>query len=183
MQKTKLLITFYFSFVFLLFCFLFFPPYADAHILASDKNIGALLHIDPDDTPVAGQQSGFFFDFKDKQNKFSSQDCDCTFLIVENGQTIYSQPLFQKSVFYTFPKIDVYQIKIIGKPKTPNAFQPFTLSWDWRVDQGTNQHSGIATANFFATFGVYIIVFALFPLIFLIYFLQKHFIKNKSNNN
>lgn len=127
------------------FCnLLLFTSTVEAHVLVRDKNIGAVLHIDPDDDPIAGQQSGFFFEFKDTTNKFRPENCDCNFIVSENGQTVYSQPLFQNndkptltnaSIFYTFPKRDVYQILVVGKPNTSGAFQPFTLHYDIRVDR------------------------------------------------
>lgn len=125
-----------------LLCFLAPATPVFAHFLKTDGSIGAVLHIDPDDDPIAGSQSGFFFEFKDKANKFSPDKCDCTFLIIEDGKQIFSQPLFANnaspsltsaSVFYTFPERNVYQIKVVGKPQTPGAFQPFTLVYDVRV--------------------------------------------------
>ncbi len=121
-----------------------------AHVLESSGSIGAVLHIDPEDDPIAGQPAGFFFDFKDKQNKFKPEKCDCTFVVLENGQQIYSQPLFQgnaspsltsASVFYTFPKKDVYQVQVKGKPLKPNDFEPFTLKFDIRVAREGGQLS------------------------------------------
>lgn len=132
---------------FLLLNIFVFTPKAQAHFLATDRNIGAILHVDPNDEPFAGSQASFFFEFKDKEGKFTPQNCDCIFSIVENGKEIYSQPLFQNnanqnltnaSVFYTFPQRDVYTIQVIGKPLTPNTFQPFTLTWNFRVDQQTS---------------------------------------------
>src|SRR5438270_44822 len=94
------------------FCLLIFPPSVSAHILQTDGDIGAVLHMDPEDDPIAGVQSAFFFEFKDRQNKFQPKKCNCIFEIEENGKNIYTQPLFQNdanpslsstSVFYTFP--------------------------------------------------------------------------------
>lgn len=127
--------------VFLLICAIV-PPSVSAHILQADGNIGAVLHIDPQDDPVAGQQSAFFFEFKDKTGKFSSWACNCTFAILQGGKELVIQPLFPASsdasadtasVFFTFPKRDVYQIRVNGTPVTPNTFQPFTLTYDVRV--------------------------------------------------
>lgn len=125
---------------------LLFPSVVSAHILQSDGSIGAVLHIDPEDDPIAGAQSSFFFEFKDKQNAFQPKNCDCTFEIDEKGKNIYTQPLFQSnpnpslsnaSIFYTFPQRDVYQVKVIGKPVIPHAFQSFTLVYDIRVERTT----------------------------------------------
>jgi len=115
---------------------------AFAHVLKTDGSIGAVLHIDPDDDPIAGSQSSFFFEFKDVHHTFSPENCNCTFAILEQGKTIFSQPLFQNntspsltnaSIFYTFPKRDVYVVRVMGEPLTPNGFQPFVLNYDVRV--------------------------------------------------
>src|SRR5438045_57931 len=93
MEKTKLFV------IFFLFTFVFWlnPHIVSAHVLKTDGNIGAVLHIDPDDDPIAGSQASFFFEFKDIQGKFQSQNCDCTFSIAEDGKEIFSQPLFQNN--------------------------------------------------------------------------------------
>lgn len=169
-----------FSLLTLLFLTISFSPKAYAHILQSDGSIGALLHIDPDDSPIAGKQSVFFFEFKDKQGKFSSQNCDCVFMVVENGNTIYSQPLFQNlttsssnvSIFYTFPQKDVYQVKVVGKPITPIAFQPFTLVWNWRVDQQV-ENIPVHNINFFSAHVPHIVGLGIMLLIFFIFIFVK----------
>ncbi|HSW96448.1 MAG TPA: hypothetical protein VLF89_01345 [Candidatus Saccharimonadales bacterium] len=145
---------------FVIFIFLFTlsvgASSVDAHVLVTDKNIGAVLHIDPEDDPVAGQQSGFFFEFKDTTGRFSPENCDCNFFISENEKIIYSQPLFQNnpkpsltnaSIFYTFPKKDVYQLKVVGKPNIPNSFQSFTLVYDIRVDRTADRNNPISENN------------------------------------
>ncbi len=124
------------------FCLFTFSTPVYAHVLKTDGTIGAVLHVDPEDDPIAGAQSGFFFEFKDKEGKFAPQNCDCTFSIIEDGKQIFSQPLFQNnpspsltsaSIFFTFPEKNVYQVKVVGKSNTPGSFQHFTLLYDIRV--------------------------------------------------
>src|SRR5579885_451375 len=95
------------------------PVYA--HVLKSDGSIGAVMHIDPNDDPVANSPATFFFEIKDKTNKFTPQNCDCRVDIYENGKVIYSDSLFVGSSFnnisspvfqYTFPQKDVYQVQV-----------------------------------------------------------------------
>ncbi len=127
----------------LLFLFLWYrPSIVLAHVLKTDGNIGAIMHTDPDDNPLAGSKTGIFFEFKDTQAKLSPENCNCTFSISENDKEIYSQPLFQNnpspsldnsSVFFFFPEKNVYQIKVIGKPNSVSSFQPFTLVYDVTV--------------------------------------------------
>lgn len=133
-----------------LFSFLLYISPVDAHVLVTDKNIGAIFHTDPDDDPIAGQQTGFYFEFKDKTNKFDPSACDCNFAILKNGITLYSQPLFQNtkepsltnaSVFYTFPQIGSYTVTVTGKPSTSSAFQDFSLSYQVKVNKTTEDTS------------------------------------------
>lgn len=133
-----------------LFSFLFYIRPVEAHVLVTDKNIGAIFHTDPDDDPIAGQETGFYFEFKDKTNKFDPGTCDCNFSILENGKTIYSQPLFQNtkepsltnaSVFYTFPQTGSYTVTVTGKPSTSRAFQDFSLSYQVKVNRTTGDTS------------------------------------------
>lgn len=166
----------------------------EAHFLAIDKHIGAVLHVDPNDEPIVGSQTSFFFEFKDKENKFISQNCNCTFIISENGKDIFSQPLFQNntnpaltnaSVFYTFPQKDVYVVTIVGKPLSPNAFQPFTLTWNFRVDQRVNQKGKVVDS--FSPYVIYFLTIGIFLIVVLIYYVcrkgsgKEHEGKNSSN--
>lgn len=126
---------------------LMLPTVASAHVLKTDSSVGAVLHINPEDDPIIGQNASFFFEFKDTQNKFKPEDCECTFSIIQGNKEIHSQPLFQNNskpsltnaaAFYTFPEKGVYQIKVIGRPTKTNAFEPFTLTYDIRVARETD---------------------------------------------
>ena len=155
-------------------------PQASAHVLLIDGSIGAVLHIDPEDDPIAGQQSAFFFEFKDKQGKFKPEQCDCTFSILRHDSVIFSQSLFQNntnpslqdaSIFFTFPQRDVYQVKVTGTPTTPQAFQPFTLIYDVRVSritQDTSGHSGNALVSISRLVALALAVMLVFILLFFI---------------
>src|SRR6266498_1495823 len=96
-----------------------FATTASAHVLKSDGSIGAVMHLDPEDDPVVGQQSHLHFEFKDRQKKFKPENCDCTFSVWQGEKEIFSQPLLQDtsdaslnnvSVVYTFPERDIYQV-------------------------------------------------------------------------
>ncbi len=104
-----------------------------AHILATDGSIGAVLHIDPEDDPIAGESATLYFEFKDKNGQFKPEDCTCITLILENGKEVARQNLVNNSISYAFPQKDVYQVKVTGLPDGNGSFQPFTLSYDIRV--------------------------------------------------
>lgn len=155
-------------------------PTVEAHVLRTDGTIGAVMHIDPDDDPIAGEQSAFFFELKDTSGKFTPADCTCTVQFLENGAVLSEQPLFQNtttpsltnaSVVFTFPKRDVYTIRLIGKPLTKGDFTPFTLSYDIRVarEAGTKPERNTLTwlsTNLFHVLGAIIIgIFFVFLLL------------------
>lgn len=116
----------------------------EAHILKTDGTIGAVLHIDPEDDPIVGQPTYFFFEFKDKTGKFQPALCDCTVTITSHDKPLYSQSLFQSnkdqnltsSTFsYTFSEKNIYTVTVSGKPIQPNTFQSFVLVYDIRVER------------------------------------------------
>lgn len=135
----------------LLFVIMLVPTAASAHVLKTDGQIGVIMHVDPDDDPIAGQPSSFFFEVKDKQNKFKPNNCDCELVITEAGNEIYRQALlaagsgdFVGSV--TFPKRDVYVATLVGTPVAVGDFQPFKVIYDLRVSR-TVAASGTKSSN------------------------------------
>lgn len=130
----------------LLTVIVFFIPLSgvSAHVLESSGSVGAVMHISPDDDPVAGSRSDFFFEFKDKKNKFDPKNCNCTVAIIENGKEIFNESLFSNSespsldnasFSFTFPQRDVYEVRVIGKPSVGNSFDSFTLTYNIRVER------------------------------------------------
>jgi|GEM_PF-785460 len=110
-------------------------PLASAHVLETDGSIGAIMHVDPDDDPIAGQPAKFYFEFKDKDNKFSFQNCDCSATITRNTQQVFSAPLPPDGFSYTFPERDVYVLDITGQPKQAGQFQSFRLEYTLRISR------------------------------------------------
>ncbi len=149
-----------------------------AHVLETAGSIGAVLHIDPDDDPVAGEKSGIYFEIKDKTNRFKAQDCNCRLIIDRAGQTIYDQP-FTKSEGgeFTFPARDVYTVKAVGAPKITGAFDSFELSYDIRVQRGMNQQ-GVSTINSGQTKKIALLIVALVAIIVLVVGLRYKITKN-----
>jgi hypothetical protein len=130
---------------FFLFCFFLFPQVSYAHFPATDGNMTVVLHVDPYDDPVPGQKAVLHFLFTDSKEHFTLEKCACTVTISEEGQQLFSKQftnsgnpikvLWGNAVPFIFPNRDVYTIKLVGKPKVKNAFQPFELKWYFRVDQ------------------------------------------------
>lgn len=129
-------------FIFHLSSLIFASP-VSAHVLKADGSIGAILHVSPEDDPIAGVATDFFFEIKDKENAFKPVACECTAAVYQNGKMIYSQPLFQNnaspsledaSFSYALPQKDIYKVQISGK-SNDGSFEPFALTWDLRVSR------------------------------------------------
>lgn len=122
-----------------------------AHELETDGQIGAVLHIDPADSPRAGQQANLFFDLKDKQGKFSLEQCDCKVVVQQNGEELYSvSPTSVSGVLttaYTFPSKGVYQLQLQGKPLQKDSFAAFTLTYDISIEQEIS----LTTSGYFSS--------------------------------
>jgi hypothetical protein len=117
---------------------------AFAHVLETDGPIGAVFHVSPDDDPIAGEPADFFFEFKDRENRFTPSQCDCTVAISQHNEEIFvssltahsTDPNLESASFsFTFPQKDIYTITITGKPMDGKAFTPFTLKYDLRVER------------------------------------------------
>jgi hypothetical protein len=117
---------------------------AQAHFLATNNDIGGIIHIDPDDNPIVGKKSNIFIDLKDQKNRLKAGGCDCVLKVLKNDQEISSssvsmikgkdESLFVSSSF-VFPEKAIYTIRLEGKSKT-NSFENFTLNFDFFVEKG-----------------------------------------------
>jgi hypothetical protein len=131
-------------FLLFLFALFFFPTHTNAHDLAPDGPIRAVIHIDPLDKPIAEEASTIHIDIVDHEKKFTYENCICTLTISKNHEEIFSTQLnndmgHMPVVSYIFPEKNEYELKISGLPKIENAFQPFTLTYKVQVESEKSQ--------------------------------------------
>jgi hypothetical protein len=157
-----------------------------AHVLKTDGTIGAVLHLDPNDSPIAGQLSNNFLEFKDTKSVMNLSNCKCQVIISENGKEIYRQDLTSSGtdntvgVFsFTFPQKDVYQLKVEGSPTQAGLYPNFSLNYDVRVDQVDQTSSASSSENFFSVHLVHIIGIGIVVL-FLVFVLIKQGLFDKT---
>lgn len=126
-------------------------PVASAHFVKSDGGIGAVLHVDPGDDPVAGEQSNIILEFKDTGNKFNLSNCDCKIILSSSEKEILNQDLEAVAADQSlssvtpviFPDKNIYKLKVTGN-STDNSYQPFELNYDIRVEkEGTPASSQV----------------------------------------
>lgn len=118
-----------------------------AHFLASNGSISTILHLNPDDDPYTLQSTTFFLQFQDSKSQFNAYNCACQAEIDEGSTMLATVPLTATGAdamngVYTFPQKDVYVMKVMGSPTNGASFQPFTITYDVRVD-----HVGTASAD------------------------------------
>lgn len=128
---------------FLLLCI--FPSTVSAHILETDGSIGAVLHIDPEDDPIAGEKANIHLSFKDKDNLLQPILGSCLLIVLRDNHEVFREELFDSNnhhgvlndihTEYVFPSIGVYTIVLEGKPHREGGFQPFKLEYDIRVSR------------------------------------------------
>lgn len=124
----------------------FVPKSAFAHVLKVDGGIGVTLHVDPGDNPTAGETARFYFEIKDKQNKFTPEQCACAVAIAKssNGEVVKTAQLFTGTgagglstplLEYVFMQGGVYKVSLAGSSKN-GTFPNFKVTFDVRVEAG-----------------------------------------------
>ena len=131
--------------IIIIFTILLFTSIIHAHVLDANGNVGAVMHIDSDDDPIAGQPAIFYFEFKDKTNKLDFSKCSCKLAISNtDNEVLYrdnlplnsnNANLSTPSFEFVFPKRDVYNLTITGDPINNALFTHFQLSYDIRVSR------------------------------------------------
>lgn len=162
-------------------CLLFTNP-VFAHSLKSSGSINALMHINPNDDPVAGQNSEILFLISDKDKKFQAENCNCIASVIKNNNELFSSPLFKGKTSYhgifapaipfVFPGKGIYTIKLTGQPKNNEDFQAFSISYDIRVEKDANTPP---TPPFKKPLGYALTIIVLIGIIYVIkfFFIQK----------
>jgi hypothetical protein len=133
----------------IIFVICYWQGIAAAHVLKEDHGIAAILHMPPDDNPVAGQQTELDFSFGDDAQRFSLQTCDCTVSVKHNSQLIQKsrpKPAVSNApldgiVMANFPQTGVYDVVVDGHPNN-SEFQAFQLTYTVRVATAANNATG-----------------------------------------
>ena len=127
-------------------CTLAVPVFA--HKVEISKNVGATIHIEPNDTPKAGKPSLTWFALTRKGGKVIPLDkCQCQLEVYAKPYTKASQPVAKPTLKaisaegyqgipgaeITFPRAGGYQLILKGSPKVAGDFSAFELSFSINV--------------------------------------------------
>ncbi len=141
------------SLIWVLFLGLIATP-ASAHKVQLAKDVGGTLHIQPNDTPRAGESTLAWFALTRKGGGvIPLEQCNCQ-LSVYSSTSASGSPLMLtpplKAVSaeryqgipgaeIQFPNPGAYQLQLSGTPKAGGNFQPFELSFEVTVAVGVNE--------------------------------------------
>lgn len=123
-----------------------------AHELETSKDgkVAALVHIEPDDAPIAGQIHTVWFELTVRGGqKINLSGCKCTLKVFQGaykaGIKPLSQPLLtpgksgesqgKPSARVYFKSVGAYTMVLEGKPKMTGAFPAFRLELVTRADK------------------------------------------------
>ncbi len=118
---------------------------ASAHVFFTDEtgNAGVITHITPDDDPIAGSRTSFYFDIK--SDTINTDDYIFRLNIVDNtGQKMPASVMAMGPTAvggaYVFPVQGAYTLELIATPiyaGRASQLPPTTFTYDLRVTRGT----------------------------------------------
>lgn len=119
-----------------------------AHVYETNNGVSAILHIKPDDRPIAGKAVPINFLLSNDVGGFSLNRYKVQLNLIQDGAVKFTAPI--KPLFFgsategetmaTFPTVGVYTVQAVGKP-TEASVPPFTLNFTVRVADAV----GVAT--------------------------------------
>jgi len=117
---------------------------AIAHDVQIADDVGATLHIEPNDIARAGAATDLWFALTRTGGQVIPLDaCNCTLTLYDSQATAIATPTltaisaegFQNipGATVTFPAVGAYELRLAGTPEAAGAFTPFELSFEVTV--------------------------------------------------
>lgn len=115
-----------------------------AHDVQVAKDVGATLHIEPNDTALAGTPTEVWFALtKAGGTVIPLAACDCSLTLYHRDDTALANPNLTPvsaegfngipGATVTFPEVGAYELVLEGEPKDDAQFTPFQLSFEITV--------------------------------------------------
>ncbi|EDX86558.1 hypothetical protein S7335_4263 [Synechococcus sp. PCC 7335] len=130
-----------------------FSQLATAHQVEISNEVGGTLHIEPDDTPRAGEEVLAWVALTRRGGEtIQLAECDCQMTVYTQPRQPSSEPILSPSLSavasegyqgipganLTFPTVGLYTIAVSGSPKQSDDFSPFELAFDVTVAAGAS---------------------------------------------
>ena len=117
------------------------PSTSLAHEVQIADDVGATLHIEPDDVPLAGAPTTAWFALTQAGGTVIPLDqCNCRLTLYDNDTVAVETPLLTPisaegftdipSAVVTFPEVGAYELVLQGSPQGDVEFSPFELRFE-----------------------------------------------------
>ncbi|NJM47356.1 MAG: hypothetical protein HC860_15345 [Alkalinema sp. RU_4_3] len=117
-----------------------------AHNVKVDDQVAATFHLEPNHNPKVGEAAKIWFALAKKGGEaIALADCDCVLTVRQKEQVVATPALSSTDVeqyrgipgaTFTFPAVGLYSLRLSGKPKTGDGFNPFNLDYEVTVQAG-----------------------------------------------
>lgn len=126
-------------------------PTVSAHTVKISGDVGATIHIEPNDNPRAGEPADTWFALTRRGGKvLPLKECNCQLAVYAEphvpGEPALLEPALKAiqaeryegipGAVITFPKPGIYELQLSGKPNKAGSFQPFELKFQVTVAAG-----------------------------------------------
>lgn len=123
-----------------------FTTSATAHKIQTAADVGATLHVEPNDSPRAGEPAQVWFALTRKGGQVVPlQQCNCELAVYSEPRP--NPPLLKPllsaisveqyqgipGAAIAFPRAGAYELELSGTPKAGASFQPFALNFNVTV--------------------------------------------------
>lgn len=131
---------------------------AFAHKVQVAQDVGSTLHVEPNDTPRAGESTLVWFALTRRGGQvIPLEQCNCELSVYTSTSAPNSPPLLTPPLkaisaeqYHSipgaelrFPKPGAYQLHLSGTPKAEGDFQPFKLKFEVTVATGVTAPTAI----------------------------------------
>ncbi|KAF3890779.1 hypothetical protein DA73_0400002010 [Tolypothrix bouteillei VB521301] len=133
-----------------------------AHKVNTAADVGATLHLEPNDNPRAGEATKTWFALTRRGGKvIPLTECNCQLAVYAEPYSQKEPPLLEPSLQpvvaekykgipgseIVFPRPGAYLLQLSGKPKKEGNFQPFELKFSVTVAVGSATTEPVAANN------------------------------------
>lgn len=128
---------------------LLFVPVALAHEVEKDGDVGGLIHIEPTDNPVVGNNVARFEINQKGGIPINMQNCTCVLNIYAGAYKAGAKPQSTVKLLTDkkhlkgtlhLPEAGPYTLVLTGKPRAGATFKAFTLQWAIRTGGASDGH-------------------------------------------
>ncbi|MEH2385158.1 MAG: hypothetical protein V7K14_05080 [Nostoc sp.] len=127
-----------------------------AHQVEVAADVGATLHVEPNDNPSAGEPSQAWFALTRRGGKvIPLSQCNCRLAVYAKPYGAGEPPLLEPALEpvaaerykgvpgaeIVFPKPGIYELQLNGKPVSGARFKPFKLKFEVTVAGGSTDNS------------------------------------------